>query len=60
MRPLQIDLWRKFHDVTINDNTAQINKYHMYLSLTIIVNNHIHSQMVATTVISNETKETYK
>ncbi|RHZ84002.1 hypothetical protein Glove_86g91 [Diversispora epigaea] len=36
MRPSQIDLWRKFHDVAINDNTAQTNKYHMYLSLTII------------------------
>src|SRR6266540_2031243 len=32
----------------------------MYLSLTIIVDNHARSRMVATAVVSDETKETYK
>ncbi len=60
MKLSQIDLWCKFHDVAINDNTAQTNKYRMYLSLTIIVDNHARSRMVATAVVSDETKETYK
>src|SRR5688572_32665320 len=60
MRPSQIELWRRFHDVAINDNTSQINKYRMYLSLTIIVDNHARSRMVATAVVSDETKETYQ
>ncbi|RHZ77301.1 hypothetical protein Glove_182g25 [Diversispora epigaea] len=60
MRPSQIDLWQRFHDVAINDNTAQTNKYHMYLSLTIIIDNHARSRMAATAVISDETKGTYQ
>src|SRR5687768_13160963 len=60
MRPSQIELWRRFHDVAINDNTSQTNKYRMYLSLTIIVDNHTHSRMVATAIVSDETKETYQ
>jgi hypothetical protein len=40
MRPSQVDLWQRFYDVAINDNTLQTNKYQMYLSLTIVVNNH--------------------
>src|SRR5213082_1447872 len=60
MRPSQIELWQKFHDVAINDNTSQTNKYRMYLSLTIVVDNHAHSRIVATAVVSDETKETYQ
>src|SRR5277367_5618593 len=60
MRPSQIELWQKFHDVAINDNTSQTNKYRMYLSLTIVVDNHARSRMAATAVVSDETKETYQ
>jgi hypothetical protein len=60
MRPSQIDLWQRFHDVVINDNTAKTNKYNMYLSLTIVVDNHARSRMAATAVVSDETKETYQ
>lgn len=60
MRPSQIDLWQRFHDVAINDNTAQTNRYRMYLSLTIIVDNHARSRMAATALVSDETKETYQ
>lgn len=59
MRPSQIDLWQRFHDVAIYDNTSQTNKYRMYLSLMIVVDNYTCSQMVATAVMSDETKETY-
>ncbi len=47
MRPSQIELWQKFHDVTINDNTSQTNKYKMYLSLTIVIDNHARSRMAS-------------
>ncbi|CAB4429888.1 unnamed protein product [Rhizophagus irregularis] len=60
MRPSQIELWQKFHDVAINDNTSQTNKYRMYLSLTIVIDNHARSRMAATAVVSNETKNTYR
>ena len=60
MRPSQIELWQRFHNVAINDNTSQTNKYRMYLSLTIIVDNHACSRMVTTAVVSDETKETYQ
>jgi MULE transposase domain/FAR1 DNA-binding domain len=60
IRPSQIELWQKFHDVVINDNTSQTNKYRMYLSLTIVVDNHAQSWMAATAVVSDETKETYQ
>ena len=40
MRLLQIELWQKFHDVAINNNIANTNKYQMYLSFTIVVDNH--------------------
>ncbi|PKB95361.1 hypothetical protein RhiirA5_436858 [Rhizophagus irregularis] len=59
MRPSQIDLWQRFHDVAIYDNTSQTNKYRMYLSLMIVVDNYTCSQIVANAVISDETKETY-
>ena len=32
----------------------------MYLSLTIVVDNHAHSQMLANAVVSDEIKETYQ
>ncbi|CAB4442956.1 unnamed protein product [Rhizophagus irregularis] len=60
MRPSQIDLWRRFHDVAINDNTAQTNRYRMYLSLTIIVDNNMRSRIAATAIVADETKETYQ
>jgi hypothetical protein len=60
MRPSQIDLWQRFHDVAIYDNTSQTNKYRMYLSLMIVVDNYTRFRMVAMAVVSDETKETYQ
>ncbi|CAG8737046.1 225_t:CDS:1, partial [Cetraspora pellucida] len=34
--------------------------YNMYLSLTIVVDNHAHSRLAVTAVISDEIKETYQ
>ncbi len=60
MRLSQIELWQKFHDVAINDNTANTNKYQIYLSFIIVVDNHAQSQLAAIAVISDEIKETYQ
>jgi len=60
MRPSQIELWQNYHDVAINDNKSQTNKYQMYLSLTVVVDNHARSRMAATAVVSDETKESYQ
>ncbi|CAG8754392.1 5115_t:CDS:2, partial [Rhizophagus irregularis] len=50
--------WKqKFYDVAINDNTSQANKYQIYLSLTIVINNHAKSRMAATAVVSDKTKD---
>ncbi len=43
MRPSQIDLQKRFHDIVINDNTSKTNQYQMYLSLTIVVDNYGYS-----------------
>ena len=29
MSPDQVDLWHKYHDVVINDNTSRTNQYQM-------------------------------
>ncbi|KAF0519142.1 protein far1-related sequence 5-like [Gigaspora margarita] len=60
MRPFQVELWKKFHDVAINDNISHTNKYQIYLSLMIIVDNHGCSRLAATAVISDKTKESYQ
>ncbi len=53
MRPSQIELWQKFYDVAINNNIANTNKYQIYLSFTIVMDNHARSQLAAIAVISN-------
>jgi hypothetical protein len=40
MSPSQQDLYQKFHDVILNDNTCKTNKYNMYLSVFMIRDNY--------------------
>ncbi|CAB4482092.1 hypothetical protein RhiirA5_439515 [Rhizophagus irregularis] len=54
---INIGYGQKFYDVAINDNTSQANKYQIYLSLTIVINNHAKSRMAATAVVSDKTKD---
>ena len=60
MSPSQIALWLEYHDVVLNDNTAKTNRYNMPLSLFLIVNNNTKSRLVAQSLVSDETVETYK
>ena len=59
MRPSQIELWQKFYDVAINVNISQTNKYWMYLSLMIVIDNYTWFQIATMAVVLDETKETY-
>ena len=60
MSPSQIALWLEYHDVVLNDNTAKTNRYNMPLSLFLIVDNNTKSRLVAQSLVSDETVETYK
>src|SRR5205085_4345783 len=60
MSPSQIALWLEYHDVVLNDNTAKTNRYNMPLSLFLIVDNNTQSRLVAQSLVSDETVETYK
>jgi hypothetical protein len=60
MSPEQITLWLEYHDVVLNDNTAKTNQYQMPLSLFLIVDNNTKSRLVAQSLVSDETVESYK
>jgi hypothetical protein len=60
MRPSQISLYQQFHDVVLNDNTHKSNRYNMYLSVTLVVDNHDRSRLVATALLSDETISSYQ
>src|SRR6185437_14217805 len=60
MSPEQIALWLEYHDVILNDNTAKINRYQMPLSLFLIIDNNTKSRLVAQSLVSDETVESYK
>jgi hypothetical protein len=60
MRPSQISLYQQYHDVVLNDNTHKSNRYNMYLSVTLVVDNHERSRLVATALLSDETISSYQ
>ncbi|CAG8595724.1 5353_t:CDS:2, partial [Scutellospora calospora] len=59
MRPSQQQLWARFFDVVLIDTTAKINKYSMILCVVILIDNHNQSHLVATALLSDETKDTF-
>jgi len=60
MSSSQIALWLEYHDVVLNDNTAKTNHYNMPLSLFLIFDNNTKSRLIAQSLVSDETVETYK
>src|ERR1044071_7457934 len=60
MSSSQIALWLEYHDIILNDNTAKTNRYNMPLSLFLIVDNNTKLRLVAQSLVSDETVETYK
>ena len=54
------DLWPKFHDVIIHDNTAKTNRYDMALSLFVCIDNNFKTRIVAQALIKYETQAAYE
>jgi hypothetical protein len=59
MRPSQQVLWSRFHDIILLDTTAKTNRHSMILCVIILVDNHNHSRLVATAILSDETKDSF-
>ena len=54
MTALQKDLYRKYHDVTLQDNTYRVNKYSYPLCFIVAVDGDNHSRVVAQALIVDE------
>ncbi|CAB4393698.1 unnamed protein product [Rhizophagus irregularis] len=60
MSPQQVQLWMRFHDVVITDDTYKTNRYDMALSLFMIIDNHNRTRVVAQALIEDETDSTFQ
>ena len=59
MSPSQQELYRRFSDIVLNDNTCKTNKYNMYLSVFMIKDNYGRFRNVANALIEDELSSTY-
>src|SRR5215469_16099929 len=59
MSPSQQDLYQRFSDVVLNDNTCKTNKYNMYLSVFMVKDNYGKFRNVANALIEDELASTY-
>jgi len=59
MSPDQVDLWHKYHDVVINDNTSRTNQYQMPLGVFIIIDNKCKTRLVCQVLVSDESLDTH-
>ena len=59
MSPSQQDLYQRFHDVVLNDNTCKTNKYNMYLSVFMIKDNYGKFRNIANALVEDELASTY-
>ena len=55
----QQDLYQRYHDVIITDNTSGTNKYRMALCFFVGVDNRNHTQVFAQALLSDETSTSY-
>ena len=55
----QQDLYYRFHDVVLNDNTCKTNKYNMYLSMFMVKDNYGRFRNVANALVDNKLSSTY-
>src|SRR5688572_20929971 len=53
------ELWPKFHDVVIHDNTAKMNRYEMMLSLFVGINNNFKTKVLAQALTKYEVQADY-
>lgn len=59
MSPSQQELYQRFSDVVLNDNTCKTNKYNMYLSVFMIKDNYGKFRNVANALVEDELASTY-
>ncbi|GBC03827.1 hypothetical protein RclHR1_05350001 [Rhizophagus clarus] len=60
MSPQQVQLWTRFHDIVITDDTYKTNRYDMALSLFMIIDNHNRTRVIAQALIEDETDSTFQ
>ena len=60
MNSLQRDLYLRYHDILLNDNTAQTNWFNIPLNISVIIDINRKSQIVAYTLVSGETTDDYE
>jgi hypothetical protein len=59
MSPSQQELYQRFSDVVLNDNTCKTNKYNMYLSVLMVKDNYGRFRNVANALVEDELSSTY-
>ncbi|CAB5184916.1 unnamed protein product [Rhizophagus irregularis] len=59
MSPSQQELYQRFSDVVLNDNTCKTNKYNMYLSVLIVKDNYERFRNIANALVEDEMAFTY-
>src|SRR5436190_12675021 len=59
MSPNQLEIWYRYNDVILNDNTSKTNRYEMSLSFFVAVDNNMKSRIVAQALMDCETKDAY-
>src|SRR5579871_2814999 len=60
MNPLQRDLYLRYHDILLNDNTAQTNRFNMPLNISVMIDTNGRSRIVACALVSGETTDDYE
>ena len=59
MNSNQRDLYQRYYDVVVTDNTSRTNKYQMALCFFIGVDNRNHTRVFAQALLSDETSSSY-
>ena len=59
MSPSQQELYQRFSDVILNDNTCKTNKYNMYLSVFLVRDNYGRFRNIANALVEDELASTY-
>ena len=59
MTPDQVNLWLKYYDVVVNDNTFRTNQYQMPLGVFIVIDNKCKTRLVCQVLVSDESLDTH-
>ena len=60
MNPQQRELYLRYHDVVLNDNTAQTNRFNMPLNSFVVVDANAKSRLIASALLSGKTTKDYE